>query len=309
MRVTRAPESATQTHYGRLPAALDPTNPVDNTSIYGRFGGTSAAAPAVAGVAALYLQTDPKACPCTVSNVIKNNANTGVVTSAGTGSPPNMLRIPSSWPAPSYRSLSLNGTNAYVDVPTSSNPNGVKLDITGYITVEAWIRLNSVGAAQPIVERYSNTDGGYSLDVVSSGKLKFYTLITATNTDSVTGSTVLQPNVWYHVAGVWGGLTLRVFVNGVLDGTKSSMFAPGTGTSSLLIGRTVDGTRYFSGLIDEVRVTGTWLYNSNFTPPNRLTGTFETKGLWRFDYQNAQDCADMNNGTLMGGATFSTTVP
>jgi hypothetical protein len=291
------------------PAALDTGSPpIDNTLIYGRFGGTSAAAPAVAGVAALYLQTDNTACPCTVSNVIKQNANAGVVTQPA-GSPPDMLHVPSSWPAPSYRSLSLNGTTAYVQVPTVSSPNGVKLDITSYVTVEAWVWLNSVGSPRPVVERYSSSDGGYSLDITNLGKVKFYTLTNASTFDSVTGNTTLVANTWYHIVGQWSGLTLKVFVNGALDGFKSSTFAPGAGTSPLLIGRSVDGSYYFNGLIDEVRVTGTWLYNNSYTLQQRVAGTFETRGLWRFDYQNAQDCADMNNGTLMGGATFSTNVP
>src|SRR5207244_498372 len=76
------------------PAAIDPSDPIDNVTIYGRFGGTSAAAPAVAGAAALYLETDNKSCPCRVSDVIKQNANTGVVTDAQ-GSPPDMLHVPS----------------------------------------------------------------------------------------------------------------------------------------------------------------------------------------------------------------------
>ncbi|MBI3652504.1 MAG: protease inhibitor I9 family protein [Acidobacteria bacterium] len=140
----------------------------------------------------------------------------------------------------------------------------------------------------------------------------FQLLIRITNAssfDSVTGSTILSSGVWYHVVGQWSGLTLKVYVNGVLDGSKSSTFAPGTGTSPVYIGRAATSSIYFSGLIDEVRVTANPLYNSNFTPQNRVTGIAETKGLWRFDGQNAQDCADMNNGSLIGSTAFSTTVP
>jgi hypothetical protein len=66
---------------------------------------------------------------------------------------------------------------------------------------------------------------------------------------------------------------------------------------------------FFNGLIDEVRVTARAIYTSNFIAQHRLTGVQDTRGLWRFDRQNAKDCADIHNGTLVGGATFSTSVP
>jgi len=62
-------------------------------------------------------------------------------------------------------------------------------------------------------------------------------------------------------------------------------------------------------LIDEVRVTARAVYTTNFTSQHKLTGVIDTKGLWRFDRQNGKDCADVNNGALVGGAAFSTDVP
>lgn len=49
--------------------------------------GTSFAAPHVAGTAANYLGRNPTATPTTVKSAVVNNATTGVVTNAGTGSP------------------------------------------------------------------------------------------------------------------------------------------------------------------------------------------------------------------------------
>ena len=68
--------------------------------------------------------------------------------------------------------------------------------------------------------------------------------------------------------------------------------------------------QYFSGLIDEVRVSNTVLYTGNFTPASSLTAGSSTKGLWKFDGQTANDSSgNANNGTLNGGATYSTDVP
>jgi subtilisin family serine protease len=53
--------------------------------------GTSMASPHVAGVAALFLQNNRTATPTQVASALAGNATTGVVTSAGTGSPNRLL--------------------------------------------------------------------------------------------------------------------------------------------------------------------------------------------------------------------------
>jgi len=55
------------------------------------LSGTSMASPHVAGAAALYKQANPSASSTTVRNALVNNATTGVVTNAGSGSPNRLL--------------------------------------------------------------------------------------------------------------------------------------------------------------------------------------------------------------------------
>jgi subtilisin family serine protease len=55
------------------------------------ISGTSMATPHTAGVAALYLQTNPAATPQQVRDALFNNATSGVVTSAGSGTPNRLL--------------------------------------------------------------------------------------------------------------------------------------------------------------------------------------------------------------------------
>jgi subtilisin family serine protease len=55
------------------------------------ISGTSMATPHTAGVAALYLQTNPGATPQQVRDALFNNATSGVVTSAGSGTPNRLL--------------------------------------------------------------------------------------------------------------------------------------------------------------------------------------------------------------------------
>src|SRR5918993_233956 len=69
-----------------IPSAWYTSDTATNT-----ISGTSMASPHVAGAAALYKQAVPSASPSTIRNAIVNNATTGVVTNAGTGSPNRLL--------------------------------------------------------------------------------------------------------------------------------------------------------------------------------------------------------------------------
>ena len=69
-----------------ITSAWNTSNTATNT-----ISGTSMATPHVAGVAALYLQSNPGASTSTVRNALVNNATTGKVTNAGSGSPNRLL--------------------------------------------------------------------------------------------------------------------------------------------------------------------------------------------------------------------------
>jgi subtilisin family serine protease len=62
-----------------------------STTATNTISGTSMATPHVAGVAALYLQSNPGASPATVRNAIVNGSTTNRISNAGTGSPNRLL--------------------------------------------------------------------------------------------------------------------------------------------------------------------------------------------------------------------------
>jgi hypothetical protein len=61
------------------------------------------------------------------------------------------------------------------------------------------------------------------------------------------------PNQWYHLAVVKSGNTYTFYRNGVLDGTDSTTMYVPIINAPLEIGR-AEGTCYFKGIIDEVRI-------------------------------------------------------
>ena len=123
-------------------------------------------------------------------------------------------------------SLSLNGTSQYLTAPSSTS-----LNITGPITVEAWIKLNSIGAYQIILSRESylqeGMGGGYRLTITDTGKLRLDLFQTHNTFTTAIGTTTVTTGAWHHVAGVFDGSQMRVYLDGVMDGSVSSSSAPG----------------------------------------------------------------------------------
>jgi hypothetical protein len=165
-------------------------------------------------------------------------------------------------------SLSLNGSTGYVNIPASGS-----LNISGPITIEAWIKTNSTTTQQGIIERYdwNAFAGGYGLRLTAAGTLAFFTVENSSQYDFLESAAPVTAGAWHHVAGVYNGAQLRIFIDGALVGSQTATITPMNGTGSLRIGARGDDAAFkFNGLIDETRFTSAALYSSNFTPELRL---------------------------------------
>src|SRR5205085_887965 len=193
------------------------------------------------------------------------------------------------------------------------------LDISGTLTLEAWVKLNTVGAAQAVVERYGATNsgsGGYALRITNTGKVHFfigYDSTSASQSDTLDGATTITAGQWHHVAGVYDGAQLRVYLDGAVDGTKSTTAVPGTGTANLIIGAAGNDAAtgaYFAGSIDEARVTADALYFAAFAPAQHLSALAATRGLWKFDGGTLGDSSTSGgNAAAVGSTAYSADVP
>jgi hypothetical protein len=212
-------------------------------------------------------------------------------------------------PAVPGTALRLNGIDQSVAVPDSAS-----VRITGTITVEAWIFRTAMGVQHSIMEKYgcvgtAPSVGGYSFRVNAANKLVFRTENDCNNGAGATGATSLQSNTWYHVAGVWDGAAIRVYVNGVLDGTLATANNPKAGNTPLRIGvRGNDSATPFAGMLEEVRLwnvarTATQLVQGKDHP---LAGNEAgLAGYWHFDEAGGttalDSTANANHGTLNNG--------
>lgn len=136
----------------------------------------------------------------------------------------------------------LDGATGYVQVPDSAS-----LRVTGQITIDAWI--------------YPAATGGRVVDKITAGGADGYLLDTyggvvrlIVDSHGLSGTTAIPTGTWSHVAGVYDGTQMRVYLNGTLDGTLDTTAAIPANTLPVRIGAASDGGSLFNGLIDEVEV-------------------------------------------------------
>ena len=155
--------------------------------------------------------------------------------------------------------LSLNGTTQYALVP-----NDACLNITGPITLAAWVRPGQPTTQDLIKKAMNGGTDGYELSLsttTSTWPTKvFFRLNQKTSADTYrVNSTTVYPsdgNTWVHVAGTYDGTNMRIYYNGVMEGSPVAG-PPGGIISNTLqvgIGAQSDATRWFKGAMDEVRI-------------------------------------------------------
>jgi subtilisin-like proprotein convertase family protein/subtilisin family serine protease len=148
-----------------------------------------------------------------------------------------------------------NGVNSYVTVPDAPS-----LDLTTNLTVEVWINPRSWGGTpREILSKWGGpfNQRSYTLSINASGLA--YLLVSSdggfVNNQAVFSSTVMPLNTWTHLAAVYDGVNLRMYVNGVLENTVAWPQGLFPGTAPLIIGATRASlssvTSYFNGMIDE----------------------------------------------------------
>lgn len=164
------------------------------------------------------------------------------------------------------QAFSFDGDDDYVNI--SDSPG---LDGHSALTLEAWIRPASLGWPNPdpdsdyeaaIITKYDSTQDGRRSYVLAltDGHLKFVVFGTEGRLRAIADDAV-SIDAWSHVAGIWDGNTIRLYVNGVevtATASGSTISQINDNDTAFNIGRveSYSGTftgpaAFFDGLIDE----------------------------------------------------------
>ncbi len=141
-----------------------------------------------------------------------------------------------------------------------------------YFTFECRFRLSSYASSPRYLIRVGSEGNTYTAGWIVGIRNASPTIFAQFGTGSsevlLNGTTVLSLNTWYHVAVVFTPAGVKIYLNGILDGTASGTAANHTGTQYLNIGRdpNLPGTRDLHGHIDELRISASERYTANFTP-------------------------------------------
>ena len=193
--------------------------------------------------------------------------------------------------------LNFNGVDSYISIPNESD-----YDVTSSITVESWIKVNSFDTdSQAIV---SKGDSSWQLTRFDSSN---FIELSLNGVGSVVSTTDVNDGEWHHVAGVYDGSNISIYVNGILEQQTPATGDIATNDSLVYIGENPESLgKVFNGTIDEARIWGT-ARTPEEIEESRLRGLTGSEsgllGYWNLDAVSGTTTPDFstfeNDGTLV----------
>jgi hypothetical protein len=211
------------------------------------------------------------------------------------------------------KAMVFDGIDDLITVANSSS-----LNLTNAMTLMAWVKVNNQTGWRNILMKQNGNDLAYAMyandNASALGEPGGYVNIGGV-TRSVGGTEGALQNRWMHVAVTYGGGSLKMYINGVLNRTLAvTGNLPVTSGPLWLGGDQVWLDEFFSGVMDEVRILGVTLSEADVrtlmrTPvvPGTAPPATSPTGLvaaYSFDDGTATDRTGLGHtGTLTGTTT------
>jgi len=219
----------------------------------------------------------------------------------GSNTTPSTSPSPSPSPGPDGYALQFNGINSYLRIEDSNS-----LDITDEISIEAWIKANSVIPRpdwSPIVVKKCNYAECYGLLVTEDQSYIYFFVQTSGDGVSFIGDS-LPLGQWVHVTGTWDRTSpenIELYFNGQSLGSglvnknpiRTSSYPAFVGGGTKTVGTGSYSPYYFDGLLDKIRIYAKRLpsnivaahYRGDYSQDNTGCGgvSCDLRAAWNFD--------------------------
>jgi len=139
---------------------------------------------------------------------------------------------------------------------------------TGDFTIEFWTAFGGIGAGYPRILEMVQYPSSNGFQVgIENGTTTPY-VYAGNNVTNIISTARLGVGAWVHIAVSRISGTVRLFVNGVSQGTPMLGDTTNCTSGYLCIGKAESGGDAYYGYVEDVRLTkGVGRYSANFTPP------------------------------------------
>ena len=146
--------------------------------------------------------------------------------------------------------LVFNGASSLIEVPHHDSllPGGDAL------TIEAWFKPASFPGGHPVIARKGSVaESGWGFDT-PGGKIRGF-VYTAPGAAAVAqGATPMEEDTWHHLAMVYDGAEIRIYLDGELDGEVARKGDINENEASVWIGKKANELIWLDGTLDELRI-------------------------------------------------------
>lgn len=187
------------------------------------------------------------------------------------------------------RAVALDGKNACLSLTAD------QVDLPdGPFTIEGWLCADSYKGRRGFITKTENSEYGI---FVSNGQPGFSVLLGSDYVSAEGKQGSLEAGKWTHLAGVYDGAEVRMYVDGRLIASTKGSGKRKRNRLPLYIGADVNRRgnpmSHVEGLIDEVRLSTVARYTGeSFDPPKRCVPDADTFFLFHFDQPLGPFAAD-----------------
>jgi hypothetical protein len=202
------------------------------------------------------------------------------------------------------QALDLDGTG---DFAQAQSPTGLPVGAASR-TMELWFKTdkNLISSTEAALIQYGTASFGQMFGLITSanapGRIYFYG-----HANDLGGTTTLAVEAWYHGAVTYDGTTIKLYINGRLETTKTALLNTVINADGLTIGHRPTNV-FWDGLIDEARIWNIARTQAEIQADmhRRLTGDEAgLVGYWRFDESSgpSEDLSDNDNDVTLASGT------